>query len=46
MNYIDKKVKGINHNKTIGIIVVKKGNNFILEYSSDKRIFETTYMLK
>jgi len=45
MNYIDKNVKSINHNKTIGIIIVKKGNKFILEYSSDNRIFETTYML-
>ena len=46
MNYIDKNIKRINHDKTIGIIIVKKGNKFILEYSSDKRIFDTTYMLK
>ena len=46
MNYIDKNVKSINHNKTIGIIIVKKGNKFILEYSSDKRIFATTYISK
>ena len=46
MNYIDKNIKSINHNKTIGIIIVKKGNKFILEYSSDKRIFATTYILK
>ena len=46
MNYIVKNIKSINHDKTIGIIIVKKGNNYILEYSSDKRIFETTYMLK
>jgi len=45
MNYIDKNLKDIHHNKTIGIIIVKKDNKFILEYSSDKRIFETTYMI-
>ena len=45
MNYIDDNVKSIEENKTIGIIIVKKDNKFILEYSSDKRIFETTYIL-
>ena len=45
MNYIDKNIKSFNQDKTIGIIIVKKGNQFILEYSSDKRIFETTYMI-
>ncbi len=45
MNYIDKNVKSISQDRTIGIIIVKKGNKFILEYSSDKRIFETTYIL-
>ena len=46
MNYIDKNIKNINHDKTIGIIIVKKNNKFILEYSSDKRIFETKYIIK
>ena len=45
MNYIDKNVKSINQDKTIGIIIVKKENKFILEYCSDKRIFETEYRL-
>lgn len=35
----------INHDKTIGIIIVKKDNNLIMEYVSDKRIYETTYFL-
>ena len=42
MNYIDKNIK---HNKTIGIIIVNHDDKYILEYSSDKRIFETTYMI-
>lgn len=45
MNYIDKNVKTINQNKTIGIIICKKENKFVLEYCSDERIYETTYML-
>ena len=45
MNYIDKHIKTINQNKTIGIIIRKKENRFVLEYCSDPRIYETTYML-
>ena len=45
MNYIDKNIKTINQNKTIGIIICKKENKFVLEYCSDFRIYETTYML-
>ena len=46
MNYIDKNVRHINQDKTIGIIICKKDNKFIMEYCSDSRIFETTYILK
>ena len=45
MNYVDKNIKTINQNKTIGIIICKKENKFVLEYCSDERIYETTYML-
>ena len=45
MNYIDKYLKSINQNKTIGIIVCKKDNKYLIEYSSDKRIRITTYEL-
>lgn len=45
MNYVDKNIKTINQNKTIGIIICKKENKFVLEYCSDSRIYETTYML-
>ena len=38
MNYIDKNVKEINNNKTIGILICKKENRFIIEYCSDNRI--------
>jgi len=40
MNYIDKNVKTINQDKTIGIIICKKDNKFIMEYCSDPRVFQ------
>ena len=46
MNYVDKNNKSINHNKTIGILLVKKENKFVIEYASDKRIYERRYVLK
>ena len=46
MNYIDKNIKTINQDKTIGIIITKKDNKFIMEYCSDERIFNTTYKLQ
>ena len=45
MNYIDKNIKNINQDKTIGIIICKKDNKFIMEYCSDKRIYDATYIL-
>lgn len=43
MNYIDKNIRTINQDKTIGIIICKKGNSFIMEYCSDERIFIKEY---
>ncbi|MDD5980491.1 MAG: PDDEXK nuclease domain-containing protein, partial [bacterium] len=45
MNYIDKNIKTINQDKTIGIIICKKDNKFVMEYCSDSRIFRATYIL-
>ena len=45
MNYIDKHVKNINQDRTIGIIISKKGNEFVMQYCSDDRIFDTMYTL-
>ena len=45
MNYIDRNIKGIDDNKTIGIIICKKDNKFVIEYCSDKRIISRTYEL-
>ena len=46
MNYIDSNIKTVNQDKTIGIIIAKEDNNFVMKYCSDKRIFTTTYTLK
>lgn len=45
MNYIDKNLKKINQDKTIGIIIVRKNNKFVLEYCSDERILIREYEL-
>ena len=45
MNYIDKNLKTINEEETIGIIIVKKDNKYILEYCSDKRVLSKEYIL-
>lgn len=45
MNYIDKNVRGIDDNKTIGIIVVRKNNKDYIEYCSDPRILVREYEL-
>ena len=43
MNYIDKNIKTIDEDKTIGIIIVKKNNKFYMEYCSDERIVAREY---
>ena len=45
MNYIDKNIKSITQDKTIGIIICKKDNKFIMEYVSDDRIYRSIYSL-
>ena len=45
MNYIDKNLKNINQNKTIGIIICKKENKYVIEYCSDDRIISREYEL-
>ena len=45
MNYIDNNLKKVTQDKTIGIIIVRKNNKYIIEYCSDKRIISKTYAL-
>lgn len=44
-NYIDKNLKKAKHNKTIGLLIVKKNNKFVIEYTTNKDIYVTTYKL-
>ena len=44
-NYIDKNIKSINMENTIGIIVAKENNKYIIKYSTDNRIMVTTYKI-
>ena len=46
LNYIDKNVRRVTDDETVGLIICKKENKLILEYCSEPRIFETTYLLK
>ena len=45
MNYIDTNLKRVNQDKTIGIIICKKDNKYVIEYSSDSRIIAREYEL-
>lgn len=43
MNYIDKNLKTIEENATVGIIVCKQDNEYIIKYCSDERIIAREY---
>lgn len=43
MNYIDKNIKMIEEDDTIGIIITRKNNKYIIEYCSDERIIAKEY---
>lgn len=45
MNYIDKNVKTIMEDRTIGIIIVKKNDKYIMEYCSDNKVVSKEYEL-
>ena len=46
VNYVDKHIKEPFNDKTIGIVICKKENEFVMEYCTDPRIFTTTYELE
>ena len=46
MNYIDKNVKDVSDDKTIGIIICARNNQCIIEYSSDGRIFAREFKIE
>ena len=45
MNYIDKNIKTIEENDTVGIIICKQDNEYVIKYCSDDRIIVREYEL-
>lgn len=45
MNYIDKNVKDIYQNKTVGIIICRRNNEYVMEYCSDESVLTKEYVL-
>ena len=45
VDYVDKNIKLHNHNKTIGLLIVKKKNKYVIEYVTNRSIYITTYEL-
>ena len=45
MNYIDKNIKTIEENDTVGIIICKQDNEYVIRYCSDDRIIAREYEL-
>ena len=45
MNYIDENLRKINQDKTIGIIIWKQDNKYVIKYCSDDRIIAREYEL-
>ena len=45
MKYIDNNLKEPNHNKTIGILIVKENNQFVIKYKTNDEIISRVYEL-
>ena len=45
MNYIDKNIKTIEENNTVGIIICKYNNEYVIQFCSDKRIISREYKM-
>jgi predicted nuclease of restriction endonuclease-like (RecB) superfamily len=45
MNYIDENIKTIEENDTVGIIICRQDNKYVIKYCSDDRIIAREYEL-
>ena len=45
MNYVDYNLRKINQDKTIGIIICRQDNEYVIKYCSDDRIISRVYEL-
>ena len=46
MNYINKNIKTIEENDTVGIIICREDNKYVIKYCSDDRIIAREYELE
>lgn len=46
VNHIDKSLKKSTHNKTIGVLLVKKENKILIEYIKNSNIYLTSHKLE
>jgi len=46
INYVDKHIKELSNNDTVGVILCKDGNKIVMDYCTDPKIFTTTYEIK
>ena len=45
VNYVEDNIKEINHNKTIGLLIVKENDKYVIKYTTSNDILVTTYAL-
>lgn len=45
MNYIDENIKNFEENDTVGIIICRQDNEYVIKYCSDDRIIARKYEL-
>ena len=45
MNYINENIKKTYHDNTIGIIICKQDNQYVIKYCSDNRVISRVYQL-
>ena len=43
INYVDKNIKKPFHEGTVGVIICKKDNKYVMEYCTNPNIFTSTY---
>ena len=43
INYVDKNIKELFHEKTVGVIICKKENKYVMEYCTNLQIFVRYY---
>ena len=43
INYVDKNIKELFHDKTVGVVICKKENKFVMEYCTNPKLFTMAY---